>query len=110
MKLLRGSNRIGAMRKVTRVLLALTIGVTAAAQADNPIASARRMTDALLHCKLEKIPAGLAPPSITRMPSTANDWRAGIVGEVRMSFSGRESNAQIGYAVFANPDERESIR
>lgn len=38
------------------------------------------------------------------MPSNANDARAGIVGEVKMSFPGRNSNAEIRYAVFANSD------
>jgi hypothetical protein len=94
------------VRKALRVLLALTIGVaTMAAQSDAPITSARRLTDALLHSKLERVPAGLSPPATTRMPSTAHDWTAGVVGAVRMSFPGRESNAEIRYAVFANPDD-----
>jgi hypothetical protein len=93
------------MRKVLRGLLVLTISVAAAAvHAGDPTASARRLTEALLHSKLETIPAGLSYPSITRMPSNANDARAGIIGEVKMSFPGRNSNAEIRYAVFANSD------
>jgi hypothetical protein len=94
------------MRKIVRGLLVLTISVAAAAaHADDLTASARRLTEALLHSKLETIPAGLSSPSITRMSSNANGARAGIVGEVKMSFPGRTSNAEIRYAVFANSND-----
>jgi hypothetical protein len=95
------------MRKVVRGLLILTISVAAAAavHAGDPTASARRLTEALLHSKLETIPAGLSSPSITRMSSNANSARAGIIGEVKMSLPGSSSNAEIRYAVFANSDD-----
>lgn len=94
------------MRKIVRGLLVLTISVAAAAaHADDLTVPARRLTEALLHSRLETIPAGLSSPSITRMSSNANGARAGIVGEVKMSFPGRTSNAEIRYAVFANPND-----
>src|SRR3984893_15387113 len=92
------------MRKLVRGLFVLLLSVPAIrAHADDPTAAARRLTVTLLHTKPSMVPAGLSSPSITPMPSTENDGRAGIVGAVKMSLSGRASNAEIRYAVFANP-------
>jgi hypothetical protein len=109
MKLPGVSITIAAMRKVLRLgLVVLTIAVTSTAvRADDLIASvaARRLAEVLLHSKPERVPAGLSSPSVTPMSSGGNDAAAGIVAEVRMSFPGRNSNAEIRYAVFANPDD-----